>query len=77
MYLKKIFIHLLKKEKQKVIIPSESLTTALRKKQIYQNKLKQFSNDKKIKLKIDILDLIIIYLMEIETDESSKNIYFK
>lgn len=77
MYLKKIFIHLFKKKNQKTFIPSQRLKTAIRKKEIYQNKLKQFSNDKKIKLKIDILDLIIMYLMEIETNESIKNIYFK
>lgn len=50
---------------------SERLKLALTKKEIYQNKLKLLPDDKKIILKINILDLIINYLCEvIKTNEN-------
>lgn len=67
MELKKLINKLFnKKTKQTNQNYSERLKKALTKKEIYQNKLKQFPDDKLIKLKINILDLIINYLMEIE-----------
>lgn len=66
MYIKRLIKKHFCKTNKKIIIQSDQLKTALTKKEIYQIKLKQFPNDKKIILKIKILDLIINYLMEIQ-----------